>query len=129
MHHFSIKKIDDNRAIPQGETSTESTTHLIRRTDPPMPSALTLFPSDIPVAIRDDMPLCQLHQRAMWLREVIETYCSDGALDRLKDACPRDPDKFLKIRRYRERQLADTETRIAELESTHVYNTIMRALF
>lgn len=94
-----------------------------------MPSALTLFPSDIPVALSDDMSLCDLHQRAMWLREVLAIRYNDDALESLKDACPRDPNKFVKIRRYRERQLSRTEERIAELEGGYVYALLMRALF
>lgn len=94
-----------------------------------MPSALTLFASDIPVALSHDMSLCDLHQRAMWLREVLAIQYNDDALESLKDACPCDPNKFVKIRRYRERQLSHTEARITELEGGYVYALLMRAVF
>lgn len=94
-----------------------------------MPSALSLFPADIPVSIDESMPLCYLHQRAMWLRETIFTYYSDEALARTKHLCPRDPDKFLKIRRLRDRQLSETESRIHEIETTSAYHAFLRAVF
>ena len=130
MHHFSKKKLMTIGAFKKASSLPTRRTRTLDQTNrSTMPSALTLFPSDIPVAIRQDMPLCYLHQRAMWLRDVLDIYYNDAALDRLKEACPTDPDKFTKIRRYRERQLADTEARITELESTQVYATLMRALF
>ena len=78
-------------------------------------SVSTKFPGDIPAAISDDMTLHYLYDRAMWLREVIATQYNDRELEILKDACPIDPNKFVKIRCYRERQLSRTEDRIAEL--------------
>lgn len=94
-----------------------------------MPSALSLFPGDIPVFVNEDMTYCELHQRLMWLREVIDVYCSPKVLATMKTKCPSDPEKFEKIRRHRERQLAETESRIAELESARVYSLLMEALF
>ena len=130
MRHFSKKKLMTIGAFKKASSLPTRRTHTLDQTNrSTMPSALTLFPSDIPVAIRQDMPLCYLHQRAMWLRDVLDIYYNDTALDRLKDACPADPDKFVKIRRYRERQLSDTEARIAKLETASIYHTIACALF
>jgi hypothetical protein len=91
-----------------------------------MPSALSLFPSDIPPHIDDRMNLEYLHERAMWLRETLDTYFDDASMHRNANVCPIDPTKFEKIKRYRQRQLMETEERIRALNIPSMYDMLMQ---